>query len=295
MARGKIFGALVHKRAEESNPVEEPKATERPPLPCFSGFGLPRCSQVSATGWDGDSTAGFAVKDDFFCLQCCSDSLLKDPFDDAAGDHWKLRCAPGDWRVTVAEDMLMRNPFTQLLENVTAPAGVGVGQAFTRNGVPMPPREDGGLWEFRFLRRETEEGDRSEVRCPLSRVNASQWISGYELQLTVGERRNGQRTWSGVTKCSARALEQATQPAFLDESITMVQTEPPPAGVAVGAIIVVAGLLALAIASFFCPCMMRRVGLWHGGSGGGSGGRKARVVSDDEVLRHHDRVNHLRR
>ena len=70
MARGKIFGALVHKRAEESNPVEEPKATERPPLPCFSGFGLPRCSQVSATGWDGDSTAGFAVKDDFFCLQC---------------------------------------------------------------------------------------------------------------------------------------------------------------------------------------------------------------------------------
>jgi len=211
-----LLGAIVN--ASDPTPSQ---------FSCFKGFGLPTCKQIadtgfgSATGWATDMPPNFGVSGSPFCLQCCSAGRA---FYDEISDHWKLQCQTGKWDIDVPEGaapgsaLKMKNPVTGEQNVVVVPAGLAAGQSFRVVMGELPP-VDGKRWEFRFPRRATK-GDAAVVTCTLGRTNVSAWIAGYDLRLGVRERRSGLSTWVGVETCKANALESATAPPFLTESIT---------------------------------------------------------------------------
>jgi len=280
MGFAQVYGILQN--ASEATPSS---------MPCFSGFGLPLCTELTGgQGWQSNWPPGYSLRDGFLCLQCCRSDR---DFFDTVQDRWALRCTPGIWEIQVplgtpAQGTFEQtNPFTAKRQNVTVPAGVGAAQIFRVPGVPLPPRSALDRWEFRFMRKETQE-DARVVSCPLARANASSYIAGYSLRLVVSERRSGFDSWVGVESCSAAAIETAAPPAFLTEEIEMTNA---PAGMAAGSsavgILVVVAVLVLAIGGLKFPSLARRMRWPQRRS-------KVRARSDEEleVQKQHDRVNH---
>ena len=86
----------------------------------------------------------------------------------------------------------------------------------------MPPNDPQDQWRFKFRRRETEDSA-TLVYCNLTRTNQSQWLAGYQLQLTVKEHADtwSSKRWIGIESCSAKALESAVPPSYLTEQVLM--------------------------------------------------------------------------
>ena len=250
-------------------------ASDAPPssmMPCFSGFGLPLCTQQAADtegysngGWQPHMPPKFDVRGAALCLQCCSagGALGRQDWHGDLDDNWSVRCTTGHWTVTVPESyergslLKMNNPFTGVPTPVTVPRGKGAGQTFRILVGEMPRRSPWDRWEFRFLKRESEDDLATLVRCPLQRRNSSAYIAGYSLHLTVTERSSGAQSWTGVDACTATAFESATAPAFTMETIQMNQDVAPLASSAVIGLFFVMAAIGSLCSWVVCPERVR--------------------------------------